>query len=640
MRLNSFWKWNVSAVEAVGAEATDKGGAMRKTRARYLGSKVFRGYFISYMIIVFITLNLVSILGIQHITGAMKAEEIRVTESKLYTVAEDVELQLENMQAVAVEVASLKAFNWDYVKLSKINEINLLDRLEGYKSTLGICELYFIKYSESDYIYTSLGTAMPLQIYFYDRYGDDYEEAMELIEQSCIESKERLMLYKLDDTVLFMYPLKKYAESKIGVEGVLCFQVTEKELLKRVEKIVGKMPGEFFMYYKDSCIWGEDTELQIKLDGDENTLEMVSQKGNLRIYYLPEQESSFAWRHVFSKVEIIIFISIFLMMSALGFFVAFWNFKPMERIAEKYNSVMEDELAADWNSIDTLIETLLSGKERNSKLFQQQYQLFKEQTIRLIASGDYSDQVQEYTTLLGIKLDAPLYGIIKCHFTDIEEVSGQKRDICKGTEELSDDGISLYSYWDSNLDFNVLAAMEELYQMEDIVEMLYSLFETKNVSAKAEVIEVCSDLKQLNKNKDNIGQRMYMNGQVSAENMLEADCSDMEKISEKKHSIAGHAIEYIKANCTRYDISLDLIAQEFNITSTHLSRIIKQEIGISYKEYLTDLRINEAKKLLEKEEISVLDVSQRVGYSNASYFIKVFQKYTGETPAQYRDRHS
>ena len=57
---------------------------------------------------------------------------------------------------------------------------------------------------------------------------------------------------------------------------------------------------------------------------------------------------------------------------------------------------------------------------------------------------------------------------------------------------------------------------------------------------------------------------------------------------------------------------------------------------MSYKEYLTKLRIEEAKKLLVQEEISVNDVCQRVGYINVSYFIKIFQKYTGVTPTRYR----
>ena len=73
------------------------------------------------------------------------------------------------------------------------------------------------------------------------------------------------------------------------------------------------------------------------------------------------------------------------------------------------------------------------------------------------------------------------------------------------------------------------------------------------------------------------------------------------------------------------------------MTPAYLSRIIKQKTGMSYKEYLTGLRIEEAKKMLLDQNMSVMDVCQNIGYVNVSYFIKIFQEYTGMTPARFRD---
>ena len=105
----------------------------------------------------------------------------------------------------------------------------------------------------------------------------------------------------------------------------------------------------------------------------------------------------------------------------------------------------------------------------------------------------------------------------------------------------------------------------------------------------------------------------------------------------EKNTKATPVIEYIKNNCTDYNLSLDVLAEEFQVTPQYLCKIIKQQTGISYKEYLTGLRMEEAKKLLQDKNISVIDACQKSGYNNVSYFIKVFQKYTGETPAKYRD---
>lgn len=105
----------------------------------------------------------------------------------------------------------------------------------------------------------------------------------------------------------------------------------------------------------------------------------------------------------------------------------------------------------------------------------------------------------------------------------------------------------------------------------------------------------------------------------------------------KQSATAAYAVKYIDENFTRYDLSLDLVATELHITSPYLCRLIKQQTGMNYKEYLTRLRMVEAKKLLQNKNASIADVCQQTGYSNVSHFIKTFQKYEGITPAKYRD---
>ena len=60
---------------------------------------------------------------------------------------------------------------------------------------------------------------------------------------------------------------------------------------------------------------------------------------------------------------------------------------------------------------------------------------------------------------------------------------------------------------------------------------------------------------------------------------------------------------------------------------------------MNYKEYLTMLRMEEAQRLLQLGDQSVIEISQQVGYVNISYFIKLFQKHTGMTPAIYKEHY-
>ena len=95
------------------------------------------------------------------------------------------------------------------------------------------------------------------------------------------------------------------------------------------------------------------------------------------------------------------------------------------------------------------------------------------------------------------------------------------------------------------------------------------------------------------------------------------------------------AICYIGQNFAR-DISLDSVAEAIGISSYYLSRIISQELGITFVEYLTGLRIVEAAKLAATTRLSLKQIAERTGYPNDAYLCRVFKKYAGKTIGQIR----
>ncbi|MBM7582351.1 two-component system response regulator YesN [Caldicoprobacter guelmensis] len=97
----------------------------------------------------------------------------------------------------------------------------------------------------------------------------------------------------------------------------------------------------------------------------------------------------------------------------------------------------------------------------------------------------------------------------------------------------------------------------------------------------------------------------------------------------------GEALKYIRENYNR-DITLEDVARSVYISPYYLSHLFKEELNITFLEYLTMVRMEEAKKLLKDTSLSIVAVASQVGYDDASYFSKVFKKYVGVTPAQYR----
>ncbi|MGN1116346.1 MAG: helix-turn-helix domain-containing protein [Candidatus Ornithomonoglobus sp.] len=84
------------------------------------------------------------------------------------------------------------------------------------------------------------------------------------------------------------------------------------------------------------------------------------------------------------------------------------------------------------------------------------------------------------------------------------------------------------------------------------------------------------------------------------------------------------------------EISLSVLADEFHLNPQYISQLFKNEIGVGFLAYLTNIRIEKAKKLLLSTALSVTEISSRVGYGDYRVFTKVFKKTEGITPSQFR----
>lgn len=97
--------------------------------------------------------------------------------------------------------------------------------------------------------------------------------------------------------------------------------------------------------------------------------------------------------------------------------------------------------------------------------------------------------------------------------------------------------------------------------------------------------------------------------------------------------------EYINQNYEQ-NITLDSIANEFHISYSYLSSCFSQYANRGFNEYLNEVRIKRAKELLVSTDNLIADISEMVGYSDQSYFGKVFKKITGLSPSVYRRRYA
>lgn len=95
------------------------------------------------------------------------------------------------------------------------------------------------------------------------------------------------------------------------------------------------------------------------------------------------------------------------------------------------------------------------------------------------------------------------------------------------------------------------------------------------------------------------------------------------------------AMEYIHEHLNE-DLSLREIAALLQMSPNYFTSLFKQSTGLSAHQYVIQCRIEKAKRLLAKPDLSIIEVSQQVGFQSQSHFINVFRKQIGMTPKTYR----
>ena len=84
------------------------------------------------------------------------------------------------------------------------------------------------------------------------------------------------------------------------------------------------------------------------------------------------------------------------------------------------------------------------------------------------------------------------------------------------------------------------------------------------------------------------------------------------------------------------DISRKDLSEVFHISASHLARIFRNTSGMTISKRLLQLRIDRAKQLLLESSLPISEISLQVGYTNFSHFTKIFRRFTGITPSDYR----
>lgn len=100
-------------------------------------------------------------------------------------------------------------------------------------------------------------------------------------------------------------------------------------------------------------------------------------------------------------------------------------------------------------------------------------------------------------------------------------------------------------------------------------------------------------------------------------------------------ALVGAAVQYMEEHLGE-DLNRDEVARRACLSPAHFSRVVKQTYGQSFTDLLTQMRVDKARERLTLSEDSIIQIALDCGFSDQSYFTKVFKKLAGQTPGEYR----
>ncbi|NSW89282.1 MAG: response regulator [Firmicutes bacterium] len=201
--------------------------------------------------------------------------------------------------------------------------------------------------------------------------------------------------------------------------------------------------------------------------------------------------------------------------------------------------------------------------------------------------------------------------------------AGMAEEIKKTVEEMNE--LVLKSRMLYNLGIKDIMLQFVEIPVRILVEYGYSIEDV--FGTKYTVLDYLNQMETLEEFK-----KWFASFLLSTANLIDSNNYDVRKDMEL-------AKEFIHRNYSK-NITLQDVSEKVMLTPCYFSKVFKKEVGMSFIRYLTEIRINKAKELLDDFSLKIYDISYMVGYNNVKHFVSLLKKYLGVSPSEYRKKIS
>ena len=146
------------------------------------------------------------------------------------------------------------------------------------------------------------------------------------------------------------------------------------------------------------------------------------------------------------------------------------------------------------------------------------------------------------------------------------------------------------------------------------------------------------DMEELHMNIENlIHNRQRLKGKYSGAQQ-QADKVEQPEVKGNDELLMERIMKAINKNLSNSDFNVDMLTQEVGISRAQLHRKMKEMTGISTSEFIRNIRLEQAARLLKEQKINVTQVAYTVGFSNLAHFSTIFRKHFGVSPSEYAEQ--
>ncbi|WP_208590393.1 response regulator transcription factor [Gracilibacillus suaedae] len=173
----------------------------------------------------------------------------------------------------------------------------------------------------------------------------------------------------------------------------------------------------------------------------------------------------------------------------------------------------------------------------------------------------------------------------------------------------------------------VISAYSEFEYAHEALELGVVNYLLKPIS-KEKLMEAIKKAIEIEKQREKTG----MFNKIVDDKLLE-----MQQLSKYNRAVK-EAMDYIDQH---YDEELTLkeVAKQVHLNASYLSALFKEELQVTFSEYVTRKRIQEAKKLLLSTDLTIAEIAEKSGYQTSKYFIKLFKQFENMTPNAFRKQN-